>query len=352
MWDDGVNNYTSFRTEQRKWYVMRKTHMMSLIDSVSIKDVRDQPMFYRVRVVTMCDDGFMSCSCGGPHRYVMPCRHICNVLNDVKLFQPSLFNLRWWNKFNYFHEKTYGMELVPSIIDSMKEALKDERETCYTSDGKFKGVHVGTESLLIQNFKEINWGDQKLGVMSGLLHYELIHGPAVIGDKKMQLYISRFMTMKVYPKYDGNTTTRLRDMGLADTNIQFDMINDALGGGSQAVLSLSQYREDTGFDGNNDKMDDNSVESMECTKQNAHVSFENNDDDVAKDDIYSAYCELVQSCKTNEQKQKALTMMESLSIAFRVQNNTKSLKPGETSIYNEMHTSNTFTKRKRNRHGH
>ena len=105
MWDDGVNNYTFVRTEQTKWYVMRKTHMMSLIDSVPIKDVRDQLMFYRVRVVTISDDGFMSCSCGAPQRYLMPYRHICNILKDVKLFQPSLFNLRWWNKFNYFHKK-------------------------------------------------------------------------------------------------------------------------------------------------------------------------------------------------------------------------------------------------------
>ena len=44
-------------------------------------------------------------------------------------------------------------------------------------------------------------------------------------------------------------------------------------------------------------------------------------------------------------------MTESLSIASRVENNSKSLKPGETEIHNEMHTSNTFTKRKRNRHG-
>ena len=94
-------------------------------------------------------------------------------------------------------------------------------------------------------------------------------------------------------------------------------------------------------------MDNNSVDTMESNKKNAHVSLEINDDDVVKDDIYSAYYELVQSCKTNAQKQKALAMMESLSIAFRVQNNSKSLKPGETSIYNEMHISDTFTKRKK-----
>ena len=116
------------------------------------------------------------------------------------------------------------MELVPSIIDSMKEALKDKRQTCYTSDGKFKGVHVFMKSSVIQNFKEMNCSDQKLGVMSGLLYYKLVHGPAVIGNNKVNLYTSRLMTMKVYPKYDGNTTTGIREMALADANIQFDMI--------------------------------------------------------------------------------------------------------------------------------
>ena len=66
----------------------------------------------------------------------------------------------------------------------MKVALKDERQKCYTSDGKFKRVHVDLESSVVQNFKEINCSDQKLGVMSGLLYYELIHGPAVIGSIK------------------------------------------------------------------------------------------------------------------------------------------------------------------------
>ena len=81
-----------------------------------------------------------------------------------------------------------------------------------------------------------------------------------------------------------------------------------------AILSLSQYREDTGFDGNDNVMDNNSVDTMESSKRNAHVSLEINDEDVVKDDTYSAYCELVQTCKTNAQKQNALTMMESLSL--------------------------------------
>ena len=49
-------------------------------------------------------------------------------------------------------------------------------------------------------------------------------------------------------------------------------------------------------------MDDNSMDTMESNKRNVHVSLEINDADVAKDNIFSGYCESVRSCKTNSQK--------------------------------------------------
>ena len=49
------------------------------------------PIFDRVKKVTLDDDNFMTCSCGKTQEYLLPCVHICRVVDKNEFFNPCMF---------------------------------------------------------------------------------------------------------------------------------------------------------------------------------------------------------------------------------------------------------------------
>ena len=98
--------YNIWRNDQNTWWVLNKiTGTMECASYDSSKLLYD-----RVRIVSIDCEGFMSCSCGYVQMYLMPCQHICAVIDDKQLYAPSMFHIRWHKLFNYYHGNNFGMK--------------------------------------------------------------------------------------------------------------------------------------------------------------------------------------------------------------------------------------------------
>ena len=62
-------------------------------------------IFQRVRSVTIDNNNFMNCSCGRHMRWLMPCVHMCCVLDDMKYYTPDLFHIRWWKHYHFMYKR-------------------------------------------------------------------------------------------------------------------------------------------------------------------------------------------------------------------------------------------------------
>ena len=59
------------------------------------------PTFDRVRSVQVSQDGYMNCSCGKTGEYLLPCVHICRVIDNNEMFTSEMFHVRWHKLFNH-----------------------------------------------------------------------------------------------------------------------------------------------------------------------------------------------------------------------------------------------------------
>ena len=67
----------------------------------------NQLFFDRRRTITI-HDGYMPCSCGGVQRYLMPYRHVCDVICNREYYEPSIFHIGWHKLYNYYQGTKYG----------------------------------------------------------------------------------------------------------------------------------------------------------------------------------------------------------------------------------------------------
>ena len=93
-------------------------------------------------MITIIRDGYISCSCGGAQRYLMPCRHVCAVIVKREYYEPSMFHYLWHKIYNYYHGTEYGASTVKKMIDVLQSLLKVTRENICNDSGKFKGIFV------------------------------------------------------------------------------------------------------------------------------------------------------------------------------------------------------------------
>ena len=96
----------------------------------------------RVRIVSIDCEGFMSCSCGYVQMYLMPCRHICAVIDDKQLYAPSMFHIRWHKLYNYYHGNTFGIKLATHSTVTLSNIVCWTRDNCFRESGSYKGVYV------------------------------------------------------------------------------------------------------------------------------------------------------------------------------------------------------------------
>lgn len=83
-----------------------------------------QIRFDRVRTVTIDANQFIYCTCGYCQRFLLPCRHICAVLNDILYLEPPMFHIRWYKLFNYYYRNKLSLLMVPESNEVLEELLK------------------------------------------------------------------------------------------------------------------------------------------------------------------------------------------------------------------------------------
>ena len=70
--------YNIWMHDQNTWWVLKKT--AGTIECASYDSTK--LLCDRVKIVTIDSEGFMSYSCGKVQMYLIPCRHICAVIED------------------------------------------------------------------------------------------------------------------------------------------------------------------------------------------------------------------------------------------------------------------------------
>lgn len=129
-------DYHAVRIDQFQWLVCHK----SLLKPKHSKSTH--PKFLRVRLVLISHDGFINCSCGKTGEYLLPCQHICTVVNDDEYYSPEMFHIRWHKHFNYFHDRDYTDDVSPKKQQIMTDLFLETRKSHYRSDGTYKGMYI------------------------------------------------------------------------------------------------------------------------------------------------------------------------------------------------------------------
>ena len=154
------------------WYVLRKDFSPQVSSSIK---------FDRVRTVYIDVEGYMSCSCGYVQRMLMPCRHICSVLDKVENYVPSLFHIRWYKLFNYYYTKHDNESICPNTKDTLASMLYTTSENCYHMPGKYKGIFIKNTPFMKTLRKCISLQDE-VNVSMDYILLETREGGAVVSN--------------------------------------------------------------------------------------------------------------------------------------------------------------------------
>ena len=191
-------------------------------------------LYDRVRIVSIDCEGFMSCSCGYVQMYLMPCRHICAVIDDKQLYVPSMFHIIWYKLYNYYHGNTFGIKLATHSTVTLSNIVCWTRDNCFRESGSYKGVYV-RDSLF---FKQLPCFTSLKSDISNLvpnLMTTIINknnrGYAVLKDS---IQFNEFDVNSEFDEIDDETSIK---------GIDID-VKDNMGGSSQVECYLSQQREE------------------------------------------------------------------------------------------------------------
>ena len=157
-------NYYTVRVGEHEW--------MSIFNEefYKRKSQMDAPVFKRVRTIKIDDEGYMNCSCGKTGEYLLPCKHICAVVNDQSAFSIDMFHIRWHKQFSLFHCKEAGYDCTPAQSKLIEQFFRTTRENHYDSNGLYKGVPMKESSFLksLSKFESPDGNDDKLKFMRDL----------------------------------------------------------------------------------------------------------------------------------------------------------------------------------------
>ena len=160
----------------------------------------EAPSFKRVRTISLDKDGFMNCSCGKTGEYLLPCKHICSLVNNEDFFSVDMFHVRWHKQFSLFHGKDAGKECSPAQSKLLNEVFQTTRRTHYDSKGHYKGVPM-KGSLFLKNltpFQGIDLANEKVKFV------------LYVKDKSIDEPVqSTFTSMREFNSCDSVQTTRI-----------------------------------------------------------------------------------------------------------------------------------------------
>ena len=196
-------------------------------------------LYDRVRIVSIDCEGFMSCSCGKVQMYMMPCRHICAIIDKKEYYIPSMFHIRWHKMFNYYHGNNYGTKLATCSTQSIHNIVLWTRNNCFRQSGSYKGVYVKDTVIFNEfpDFDSMKTNNDILvpNVMTKILN-QTNRGKPVIKDSIQVDVIENL--------FEGN---QIEDDNSVSDDLDLDEMNN-IGGSSQVQCYLSQKNEDNDND--------------------------------------------------------------------------------------------------------
>jgi hypothetical protein len=158
---DKKENYYTARIGECEWLSIFKEEFQKKVSKM------EAPSFKRVRKIVLDKDGFLNCSCGKTGEYLLPCKHICSVVNKDEYFTIERFHIRWHKQFSLLHGQICGKECSPKQANLMNELLETTRRNHYDSLGKYRGVPMYGSNFLneLESFKASDDLDEKLKFM-------------------------------------------------------------------------------------------------------------------------------------------------------------------------------------------
>ena len=256
-------NYLNKKINNNTWLVCHKYFFPQLSscskdNKKSIKTNPYEPItkFQRIRKVSIIEDNFMTCTCGYTQRWLMPCVHICSVIDDKKYLTAELFHIRWWKHFDYVYKKG-NSSMDAKTRRSLENSLQEVRNFHFhLNNGKYKGVPLnGTELLKhLVSISPDNKDDYniELDMMLALNKMRLLNIPL---KKSSQSYIE-YMTdqsvinQSIVQNCIQSNSNDLNDLNSIDSikeSVSFDIedldqLVDSFGVGSQVESNLSEFR--------------------------------------------------------------------------------------------------------------
>ena len=158
---DKKKNYHTVRVGEFEWLSLH-------IEEFEKKNSKmEAPSFKRVRTITLDKEGFLNCSCGKTGEYLLPCKHICSVVNEDKYFSLESIHIRWHKQFGLLHGNSFGKENSPEQTKLINELLEITRKTHYHPNGMYKGVPMKGTAFVksLPEFKDRVEIDEKMKFM-------------------------------------------------------------------------------------------------------------------------------------------------------------------------------------------
>lgn len=243
---DKRTQYTNRYIGNKSWFVV-SSHIFDEKYGTDTEKLFDKPLsFLRCRNVTISLDNYMTCTCMYEKRWLMPCVHMCSVINDSSHYTPDLFHLRWWKHYPYlFKNGCKDNNLMSS--NNISQTLKYIRENHYNNDTmKYKGIPLHgsiflqwvnsiDENQLIESGK-----DEKLLTMKALYKMQSLKIPLVNGTKDYMSYYD----IELANHLNISTEVELDNLSVGN------MINDQLEthcSGSQVLSQQSDFRKNMNY---------------------------------------------------------------------------------------------------------
>ena len=161
---------------------------------------------------------------------MMPCRHMCVIINNPIYYTAGLFNVCWYIAYNYYFQRSFSSEKVPNVCKSL-ELLHDAtiNQSFSLINGEYNGIYVKDTDF----FKSIPPFQGKPDISTDEIYKFMIDvqeatisGPVIAGTIKIGLQ----------NEYDyEQSNDRINDMS--------KIVPATMGGTSTVTSVLSQERQ-------------------------------------------------------------------------------------------------------------
>jgi hypothetical protein len=257
----------------------------------------------------------MSCSCQFPSRWLLPCTHICNVLDKREYFIPELMHIRWWKHFNYLYKNDHSNQQnfsEKSIYDTLEYVRKNHYDT---NSGKYKGVPMHNNQFMVDlnkhNFNPDTCRTNKyFSEIMAIKEMMNNDGLTLIRGSNMYMKYMNIVNFNTDHNQESENNSKSHYDHVQAMIDENDYTLQSLGGGSQVIVNLSQQRTDMFSTDSCSDEDDYSMQDTSNKKSNMkHTNAYNR--------LYPLFCEVVGNIKNENQMKDAINIFEKLEFSLK-----------------------------------